>query len=117
MTNPSTAPDHAAKPAGHHHHVHCDHAAPAEAGTTVLDPVCGMRVDPASSRHHTEHDGQTVHFCSAGCRTKFIAVDFRAELTRFFHRDLTRVNLWLEGQTAVKLWFSPFFPSSRQCWP
>jgi Cu+-exporting ATPase len=73
MTNPSTAPDHAAKPAGHHHHVHCDHAAPAEAGTTVLDPVCGMRVDPASSRHHTEHDGQTVHFCSAGCRTKFIA--------------------------------------------
>jgi Cu+-exporting ATPase len=73
MTNPSTAPDHAAKPAGHHHHVHCDHAAPVEAGTTVLDPVCGMRVDPASSRHHTEHDGQTVHFCSAGCRTKFIA--------------------------------------------
>ncbi|MCJ2181745.1 cadmium-translocating P-type ATPase [Novosphingobium sp. 1949] len=37
------------------------------------DPVCGMRVDPASARHSAEHDGHTYHFCSAGCRTKFVA--------------------------------------------
>ena len=37
------------------------------------DPVCGMSVDPATSSHHAEHGGQAYHFCSAGCRTKFVA--------------------------------------------
>jgi Cu+-exporting ATPase len=39
----------------------------------VTDPVCGMKVDPATSKHRLEHDGKTFHFCSAGCRTKFEA--------------------------------------------
>jgi Cu+-exporting ATPase len=37
----------------------------------VRDPVCGMAVDAASSKHRAEHDGVTYHFCSAGCRMKF----------------------------------------------
>ena len=41
--------------------------------TRVTDPVCGMTVDPATSRHRHEHDGSTFHFCSAGCRDKFAA--------------------------------------------
>ena len=40
---------------------------------TVLDPVCGMSVDPAKTAHHAEHNGQAFHFCGAGCRTKFVA--------------------------------------------
>jgi len=40
------------------------------AGAT--DPVCGMKVDPAATPHHAEHQGQAFHFCSAGCRTKFV---------------------------------------------
>ncbi|WFU72639.1 heavy metal translocating P-type ATPase [Bradyrhizobium sp. CB2312] len=53
---------------GHgHHHAH-DHGA-----AKVLDPVCGMSVDPATSKHHLTHHGETFHFCSAGCRTKFAA--------------------------------------------
>ncbi|MFK4503500.1 Cu+-exporting ATPase [Bradyrhizobium japonicum] len=51
------------------HHAH-DHGA---AATKVLDPVCGMTVDPATSKHHHTHHGETFHFCSAGCRTKFAA--------------------------------------------
>ncbi|QCB44166.1 heavy metal translocating P-type ATPase [Sphingomonas sp. PAMC26645] len=39
----------------------------------VTDPECGMTVDPAKTAHHAEHAGQTYHFCSAGCRTKFVA--------------------------------------------
>ena len=39
----------------------------------VKDPVCGMRVDPATTPHKTIHDGTTYYFCGAGCRTKFIA--------------------------------------------
>ncbi|GGI30736.1 copper-translocating P-type ATPase [Bradyrhizobium guangdongense] len=32
-----------------------------------------MTVDPATSKHRFEHHGETFHFCSAGCRTKFAA--------------------------------------------
>jgi Cu+-exporting ATPase len=37
----------------------------------ATDPVCGMQVNPATSRHRLEHGGQVFHFCCAGCRTKF----------------------------------------------
>ncbi|QQO18931.1 heavy metal translocating P-type ATPase [Bradyrhizobium diazoefficiens] len=43
------------------------------AAAKVLDPVCGMTVDPATSKHRFAHRGETLHFCSAGCRTKFAA--------------------------------------------
>ena len=44
-----------------------------QTSSVVKDPVCGMDVDPAASAHHAEHDGQTYHFCSAHCRSKFLA--------------------------------------------
>ena len=52
-----------------------DHSAHANAApvTTALDPVCGMTVDPATTPHHADYQGTAFHFCSAGCRTKFIA--------------------------------------------
>ena len=50
-----------------HHHDHHDH------GMTVRDPVCGMTVDPATSRHRFDHRGGTFQFCSAGCQAKFAA--------------------------------------------
>ena len=40
---------------------------------TVKDPVCGMPVDPHTAAHRADHDGHPHYFCSAGCRTKFIA--------------------------------------------
>jgi Cu+-exporting ATPase len=48
-------------------HDHAGHA------TTVRDPVCGMTIDPAKSPHRFAHRGETYHFCSSGCRTKFAA--------------------------------------------
>jgi len=39
----------------------------------VRDPVCGMDVDPATTKFHVEHAGQRVHFCSAKCQAKFLA--------------------------------------------
>ncbi|WP_162630774.1 YHS domain-containing protein, partial [Paracoccus endophyticus] len=49
----------------------------ASAATTetmlVRDPVCGMTVDPAAGKPRHEHDGRTYHFCSEGCRAKFVA--------------------------------------------
>jgi P-type Cu+ transporter len=61
---------------GHGHHHHHGHgmapSTPVPEGK-VRDPVCGMSVDPATSKHRAEHGGQTFHFCSAGCREKFVA--------------------------------------------
>ncbi|MBS0226505.1 MAG: YHS domain-containing protein, partial [Proteobacteria bacterium] len=58
----------------HHHASSCcsgkDHAVPA---LHVIDPVCGMTVDPATTQHHATHAGHEHHFCSARCKDKFIA--------------------------------------------
>jgi Cu+-exporting ATPase len=59
---------------GHDHHAHADHGHHSHpAPARVLDPVCGMTVDPATSKHRFDYDGHTFHFCSAGCKTKFAA--------------------------------------------
>jgi Cu+-exporting ATPase len=42
-------------------------------GKTATDPVCGMKVDPLKTVHRMERAGETVYFCSAGCRSKFEA--------------------------------------------
>jgi Cu+-exporting ATPase len=57
----------------HHHHPEPSAGDAIEIGGRVKDPVCGMTVDPKATVHHAEHDGQTFHFCSAGCRAKFVA--------------------------------------------
>lgn len=41
--------------------------------TAVTDPVCGMPVDRATSKHRAEHQGVTYHFCCGGCQSKFEA--------------------------------------------
>jgi Cu+-exporting ATPase len=42
-----------------------------EAASDVRDPVCGMTVDPAASKHHAIHEGALYRFCSAHCQQKF----------------------------------------------
>ena len=51
--------------ASEHHH---DNAAEG-----VIDPVCGMTVDPHTAKHRADYRGHTYYFCSAGCREKFVA--------------------------------------------
>ncbi|WP_394760762.1 heavy metal translocating P-type ATPase [Phenylobacterium sp.] len=54
-------------------HAHHTHGPLKRGAATVIDPVCGMTVDPVQTPHHAEHAGRPYHFCSAGCRTKFLA--------------------------------------------
>ena len=58
-------------PHTHHHH------SPASAPPTperVLDPVCGMKVDPAQARGgQSVYRGTTYSFCNPKCKTKFDA--------------------------------------------
>jgi uncharacterized protein len=43
-----------------------------EAGTRLAkDPVCGMSVDPATTKEKVDYAGATYYFCSAGCRSTF----------------------------------------------
>jgi xanthine dehydrogenase accessory factor len=44
----------------------------AAAVVVVVDPVCGMDVDPAAARHSAEVDGQVYYFCCASCRASFL---------------------------------------------
>ena len=39
----------------------------------VVDPVCGMKVNPATAAGRFEHAGTTYYFCASSCRTKFAA--------------------------------------------
>ena len=48
-------------------------ASTAAPGNLATDPVCGMKVDPATSKHCFDHRGTAYHFCSAGCCAKFAA--------------------------------------------
>ena len=49
------------------------HARRPDDQAMVKDLVCGMTIDPAKTAHHADHGGHTYHFCSAGCRAKFVA--------------------------------------------
>jgi Cu+-exporting ATPase len=54
------------------HHSH-PHGRFSHEGGKSIDPVCGMAVDRAAARHRAEYEGHDYVFCSAGCRTKFVA--------------------------------------------
>jgi P-type Cu+ transporter len=35
------------------------------------DPVCGMTVEPAKAAAKGTYSGQTVYFCSTGCKAQY----------------------------------------------
>jgi len=75
---------------------------------TAKDLVCGMMVDPAATPHHASHHGEDYHFCSAGCRTKFVTDPKR--------------YLSGEGNTAAvaapgAIWTCPMHPEIRRDGP
>src|SRR3982751_5416017 len=76
-------------------------------GAKVRDPVCGMTVNPAQSQHRFDHNGQTYHFCSAGCRTKFAA-----DPDRYLNRSNEAASV-PEGAIFI----CPMHPQIRQAGP
>src|SRR5277367_643368 len=43
----------------------------SNSAVVVKDPVCGMKVNPATAKHRLEHAGKSEYFCCAGCAEKF----------------------------------------------
>src|SRR6478672_8062942 len=60
-------------PASAHDHDRHVHENRSDGADTVKDPVCGMTVDPHTASYRAEHNGHPYSFCSAGCRSKFVA--------------------------------------------
>lgn len=59
----------------HDHHSCCSHNAQnaqSPQNGMATDPVCGMSVDPHTTKHKAVHNQHTYYFCSAGCRDKFV---------------------------------------------
>jgi P-type Cu+ transporter len=69
----------------------------------VLDPVCGMTIDPADAAGHLDYKGQTYYFCAESCLEQFrenpehflnpdigaaASVDFEAEYTCPMHPEV-----------------------------
>jgi Cu+-exporting ATPase len=54
-----------------HKHAHGGHA--DDHGTSVVDPVCGMKVDTQTAQHRYELGGTPYYFCSARCLDRFKA--------------------------------------------
>jgi P-type Cu+ transporter len=59
---------------GHHHdHAHCHiQDKPADIAPAI-DPVCGMKVNPATAQHRFAYRGQDYLFCGGRCRERFEA--------------------------------------------
>jgi Cu+-exporting ATPase len=54
------------------HGHHATHGAGHQPDSGPIDPVCGMKVK-LDAPHRAKHAGHDYRFCSAGCRTKFLA--------------------------------------------
>ena len=53
-----------------HHEHHEEHTGPT---ALEIDPVCGMKVDPARAAGRADHGGRTYYFCNPKCRERFVA--------------------------------------------
>lgn len=65
-----TRANHGVTGRGPHHHAHGTSPGGSELD---VDPVCGMKVDPARAAATVEHAGRTYSFCSARCKATFDA--------------------------------------------
>ena len=71
------------------------------AENAIIDPVCGMTVDPHTTPHRHTYQGHPYYFCSNGCRVKF-AADLRGKIVNgdtglfivpMIHKKLCRILL------------------------
>jgi Cu+-exporting ATPase len=69
----------------------------------VVDPVCGMTIDPADAVGHTEYKGKTYYFCNDSCLERF-----RADPAQFV--EPTRAAAAATNETQGQTWTCPMHP-------
>ena len=73
----------------------------------VLDPVCGMTIDPADAVGHVDHKGHTYYFCSESCLEQF-----KENPDRFLTTD--RSTLPATSADTEREYTCPMDPEVRQ---
>jgi P-type Cu+ transporter len=81
--------------------------------TKVLDPVCGMQVDPANSAGSFKYKGATYHFCSTRCLAKFKS-DPDGILTREVPQAAAKDSVAIPVTANGPLYTLACTPTSRQ---
>jgi P-type Cu+ transporter len=76
----------------------------------VTDPVCRMRVDPATTPHRHAHGERVDYFCSAGCRSKFIADPEK-------YRNYAPAKAIAPSASEGAIYTCPMHPQIRQIGP
>jgi len=79
----------------------------SEKPALATDPVCGMRVDPATAKHRYAYQGQDYFFCGARCRERF-----EAEPEKFL-----RAREPAPAAPAGAIYICPMHPEVRQAGP
>ena len=97
--------DHNAHGSSHHG---CAHDHGRASAHSVIDPVCGMEVDPHSAKHKTTYEGHPYYFCSASCLGKF-----EAEPQRYLGKSSVQSEAVPEGT----IYTCPMHPEVRQVGP
>jgi len=67
----------------------------------VVDPVCGMSVDPAKAAATLWHDGTQLYFCAEGCKRAFESAPDKYKAKKhkgFWQRYLERLNKATDGK-------------------
>jgi YHS domain-containing protein len=58
---------------GHMHaHQHGEEQGQEKQEGTVVDPVCGMKIEKSEAKATYEYNGKTYYFCTDGCKEKFV---------------------------------------------
>jgi len=81
---------------------------------SLKDPVCGMAVT-THSPHMTEHEGNPVYFCSAGCKTKFLANPAKYSSSTDSGRPSAAPPIQSDAPGAI--YTCPMHPQIRQVGP
>ena len=84
-------------------------AAPAP---TVIDPVCGMHVDPARAASHWDYQGTRYYFCNPRCRERF-----EADPEKYLRPDTVKSMDEGPPPPAGTIYFCPMDPEVRQDHP
>jgi Cu+-exporting ATPase len=74
------------------------------AAQVAADPVCGMTIDPAATRHRVVYGGRPYFFCGTRCKERFVA-----EPTRFLASKPAAVE-----RTGAGQWTCPMHPEIVQ---
>src|SRR5256885_14772183 len=68
----------------------------------VIDPVCGMTVNPATASHKIGHDGKDFYFCCRACAEKFSA-NPALYLNKAAKSSLGLVTLGMPGNAPAEI--------------